>query len=112
MRITQSTVGEVAIFRIDGHVDSRTSSDVQSAIEPALEADPVRLAIDFRSVTYVSSAGLRVVLMIAKRARAAGGTIVIFGLNNPVREVFEISGFDRIVPIVGTEAEAVGFARP
>jgi anti-anti-sigma factor len=51
---------------------------------------------------------LRVLLGAAKRLRASAGTLGMFGLNQSVREVFEISGFSSILPVYQSEAEAVG----
>jgi anti-sigma B factor antagonist len=58
-------------------------------------------------VAYVSSAGLRVVLMAAKLAKANGGAVSLFGLQPMVREVFTMSGFDKVVTIRDDEAAAL-----
>ncbi|MEO8329077.1 MAG: STAS domain-containing protein, partial [Candidatus Nanopelagicales bacterium] len=57
---------------------------------------------------YISSAGLRVLLGAAKKLRASGGTLGMFGLNQSVREVFDISGFSAILSVYPSEAEALG----
>src|SRR5260221_206098 len=57
---------------------------------------------------HISSAGLRILLGAAKHLRASGGTLGIFGVNQSVREVFEISGFASILSIYQSEAEALG----
>lgn len=107
MNITRSVNGEAAVFRLRGRLDSTTSPLLQSTVLPAIQDGPARLALDFSGVEYVSSAGLRVLLMAAKQARAAGGGAALFGLSEPVREVFEISGLTGVIPISADEAAAV-----
>ena len=111
VEISRDIEDGVAVFRLEGPLDSTTSGQLQSVIMPAAEAAPHRLVIDFARVGYVSSAGLRVVLMAAKQARAAGGEIAIFGLTNPVREMFDISGFALVIAIVETQADAIQATR-
>ena len=63
------------------------------------------LAIDMSKLDYISSAGLRVLLVVARRMQLAKGKVVLFGLLPNVREVFAISGFDKIFSI-HSDAEA------
>ena len=63
--------------------------------------------VDFSALTYVSSAGLRVILMAAKRVKQSQGKLVLFGLSPQVREVFEISGFLKILDVVDDRAAAL-----
>ena len=58
-------------------------------------------------LSYISSAGLRVVLVLAKRLKQAGGKLVIYGMQPHVREVFDISGFLAILNVTATRNEAV-----
>ena len=60
-----------------------------------------------RAVTYISSAGLRVVLSSAKRAKAAKGGLAVFGLQPAVKEVFEVSGCSSKLPEVSSVRTAV-----
>jgi anti-anti-sigma factor len=62
--------------------------------------------LDMRDCTYISSAGLRFVLTVAKQAASARGGLAIFGLQPAVNEVFESSGFQNILSIVPDEAQA------
>ena len=107
MQISQTKNGAVVILKLDGNLDSTTGSDLQAALLPAVAESGTRVAVDCNGIHYVSSAGLRVVLMAAKQAQTSGSKIALFGLSNPVRETFEISGFSRLVTIVATEPDAV-----
>ena len=64
-----------------------------------MQADPATV-VDLSSVSYVSSAGLRVLLKGAKTAKASGHRLVLAGIAPSVREVFDISGFSTIFTIV------------
>lgn len=103
MIVRHSLVHGATVLRVEGHLDSRTSQAFQQAVLPLVEAAPGRFALDLSRVSYVSSAGLRVMLLLAKRARALGGSLVAIGPNNPVREVFEIAGFTALIPILASE---------
>jgi anti-anti-sigma factor len=69
------------------------------------------LAIDLADLQYISSAGLRVLLVVAKKVQQAKGKVVLFGLGPNVREVFSISGFDKIFSIQSDSASAVAALR-
>ena len=57
------------------------------------------VVLDCAELNYIASAGLRVVLMCAKRAQSAGTRLVVCGLQAPVREVFTVSGFLKILSV-------------
>jgi anti-anti-sigma factor len=105
LQITQSTRDGIVILRPAGNLDSPAAPALQSAVSAAVTEKCV--AVDLSDVGFITSAGLRVILSIAKQAHARGGALAIFGLNTPVRETFEIAGFGPLIAIVGTEAEAV-----
>lgn len=106
MEVTTEQHGEAVIHRISGRIDTGTSA----AAEPKLTAEVrqgKRVAMDMSAVAYVSSAGLRVVLMAAKLAKANRGAIALFGLQPMVRDVFAMSGFDKVVTIRDDQAAAL-----
>jgi anti-anti-sigma factor len=96
------------MFRIAGRFDAEalTCQPLQSGIESAIGAGTPRIIFDMREVGFMTSAGLRVVVMTAKRAAAAKGGLSIFGAQPAVSEVFEISGLANIIPILSDETEA------
>lgn len=108
MQVSTRTQGDVTIVAIAGSLDSTTSPAAQQALDAIVKAGAKKLAVDFSTLDYVSSAGLRVLLGTAKQVKAAGGALRMFGLNQSVREVFEISGFASILPVFPGEAEALG----
>ena len=107
MQISTRTSNDIHIVAITGSLDSTTSPEAQKSIDSVL-AGAKKVALDFSALDYISSAGLRVLLGAAKQLRASGGKLGMFGLNQSVREVFDISGFSSILPIYPSEAEALG----
>lgn len=90
-----------------GRLDSVTSSSLEKTLQPLFETAGARTLVDFSGLSYVSSAGLRVILMAAKRAKQSQGKLVLCGLLPHVREVFEISGFLKILNVVDDRAAAL-----
>lgn len=107
MEISTRTSNGIHIVAVAGSMDSTTSPEAQKALDGVL-AVASKVALDFTELDYISSAGLRVLLGTAKALLASGGSLRIFGLNQSVREVFEISGFSTILAVYPSEAEALG----
>jgi anti-anti-sigma factor len=106
MDVRTRTEGEVTIIAFAGNLDSNTSPAAQQAIDGILAGGAKKMVVDFSALDYISSAGLRVLLGAAKKLQPPAGGLRLFGLNETVREVFEISGFAKILVVKGSEAEA------
>ena len=104
MRIARfaSQAGMVAQF--DGRLDATTAGEAEAALQDLVSQGAV--VADLEQVRYVSSAGLRVLLKAAKAAKDVGHRFAVCGLQPAVREVFEISGFDRVITTFANLAEA------
>ncbi len=107
MDIAARTQGDVTLVTIAGNLDSNTSPQAQQALEGIVAKGARKLVLDCTALDYISSAGLRVLLATVKRLGATGGALRMFGLNETVREVFDISGFSTILPVFATEADAL-----
>ncbi|HET7789331.1 MAG TPA: anti-sigma factor antagonist [Gemmatimonadales bacterium] len=113
MDITTRTQNGVTLVVFAGSLDSNTSPQAQQALDGVLAAGARKMVVDCTALDYISSAGLRVLLGTAKRlsgaggAGGAGGGLRLFGLNQTVREVFDISGFSTILAVFNTEADAL-----
>ncbi len=106
MQITSQIDGPVTVLTIAGRIDSRTMTSLEQAAATVVDGGGSRVVLDMGAVDYVSSAGLRAILIAAKKAKAAGGGLALFGVQPGVSEVFETSGFGDVVPIVPTHADA------
>ncbi|AOY60347.1 MULTISPECIES: STAS domain-containing protein [Desulfococcus] len=107
MEIIEQQQNDAWIFRIDGRLDSNTAPDLETTVFNAIERGARNMVIDFGSLAYISSAGLRVILKTAKDLKRLDGSLVLCAMQDYVREVFEISGFDTFLPIVPTTGDAV-----
>jgi anti-anti-sigma factor len=106
MQISTRTSNDIHIVAITGSLDSSTSPDGQKSLDAVLTSAK-KVVLDFSQLDYISSAGLRVLLGAAKKLRSSGGKLGMFGLNQSVKEVFDISGFSSILPISQSEEEAL-----
>lgn len=87
------------VITIEGRLDTVTSSEFEKTLFPYLALKGIELVLDCNSMEYISSAGLRIVLVIYKTLTANGGTFIIRNLNKEVRSVFDMTGFSRILTI-------------
>lgn len=87
------------VVTVAGRVDSATAREFENALIPPIEGGQRFLVVDFSNVDYISSSGLRVLLMSAKRMSAAQGIFRLCGVSDQVLNVLEIAGFTRIVSI-------------
>ena len=95
------------IMRLSGALDGLTYLDLLKSFNQSVEKDAKRIVLDMNEVDYVSSAGLRVLLVGAKSLKKTDGEIVLFGMNSAVNEVFKLSGFDSIFRSFDSESKAV-----
>lgn len=108
MELTEERRDNMVIFTIEGRLDSKTSPELDEKVTSALENGVVKVIMDFGGLHYISSAGLRVILKTEKRLKSREGAVILCAMQEYVREVFEIAGFDSILQIVPTLDDAVG----
>lgn len=107
MEIKTTESGDVRILVVQGHLDTNTSPEAERSINALIDAGATKLLINFATVEYISSAGLRVLLATAKKLKGAGGDLKICNLNDTVQEVFDISGFSSILAVSSSQEEAL-----
>ena len=98
MNINKTQNGEKTLLALSGRLDTTTAPKLQDALIP--EFDTVKhVELDFSGLAYVSSAGLRVLLMGEKTAKATGGKFTLVNVSEEIMEVFEMTGFADILNI-------------
>jgi anti-anti-sigma factor len=107
MQISVKTTNEVKVLAFEGKLDTQTSPDAQQQLTQLIEAGSTKILVNLEKLDYISSAGLRVLLVVAKKLKANAGELRICSLNAVVKEVFDISGFDMILPVSASESEAL-----
>jgi len=88
----------LAIVSVAGKIDAITSTAFEKALGELIDGGHGRMILDLGDVDYVSSAGLRVLLMAAKRVHGRGA-LVLTRLQPGVREIVTLTGFDNVLPI-------------
>ena len=102
--------GNAVVVEVEGRIDGATAGDLESSMMAEIEETDKVVVCDLSGVSYVSSAGLRAILVVAKRLSKQAVEFSICGLNGPVAEVFHISGFDRIFKVYEKREEALAEA--
>jgi len=111
MDITQERDGDVVVVRLSGRLDSSAAPGAEERLSAAVSGEAPRVVIDMSALTYVSSAGLRVLLVAAKKVQQRKGKLALGGLAENVRAVFAATGFDSIMAIEHDAAAAIAAVR-
>ena len=107
MQIQQTSHDGVAIVSPKGRIDTTTSGSVDDAVRQVVDAGARNLVVDLSGVEYISSAGLRVFLVLAKRMRDLRGKLVLSGMTEPVKQVFQLAGFMPLFRVEPTQESAL-----
>lgn len=107
LEIAQDRQGSVRVLALKGRLDTETATDLELVVQDLLAAGDRHFLIDLSSISYVSSAGLRVLLATAKQLDGGKGSMRLCGLNAAVKQVFDVAGFSKLFPIFATRAAAL-----
>lgn len=107
MPLSIESTDNAHIIALQGQINSANAATVETEVLSVLQKGAKNVLLNMTELSYISSAGLRVVLVLAKRLKQAGGKLVIYGMQPHVREVFDISGFLAILNVTATRNEAV-----
>lgn len=105
--LSTATEGDATVVIPTGRIDGSTASPLQDALLKLIEESKGSLVVDFENIEYISSAGLRVLLLAAKQLQAGGRKIVLCAMRHHIAEVFKISGFSEILAIHPTRQDAI-----
>ena len=106
MQITITDETDYSIIAVSGKLDTDTAVKADSVFSEVLNRKN-QLLVDLSALRYISSAGLRILLLTAKRVQQKGGKIILFGLQSSVNEIFEISGFSQLFRICQDKESAL-----
>lgn len=95
------------VIKVKGRMDAVTAPDFEQSMLEWIDDGETQIVVDLAGLEYISSAGLRSILTVAKKMKGKQGKIVVCSLGPTVKEVFEISGFSTIIPISDSVAAAV-----
>lgn len=107
MRITLHQEQGFLVVQIEGRLDVATAPDFEKNCDAIIGQGHEQVILDMAALEYISSAGLRSLLAIAKKLKGRGGSLSLCGLTGLVKEVFYLSGFDSFLPVYEGRQQAL-----
>ena len=107
MEISVRKEKNVSVVSVTGRMDAVTAPEFEKNLSELMSKGEKKFLVNLAGLEYISSAGLRSILVIAKRSKAGQDEVIFSGLRGPVEEVFKISGFHSIFKIFDSEEAAL-----
>ena len=107
MNLKTERQGDVLYALIVGRIDGSNVAEFEGGLANAIAASDRAVVMDMEQLTYISSAGLRAVLLTAKALKNQNSSLILCSLPSHIREILEISGFDKILPIHESRGSAL-----
>ncbi|WP_454692084.1 STAS domain-containing protein [Achromobacter aloeverae] len=107
MSLTTARIGSILIVSPEGQINSANAAAIEAELISLVDGRQRQVVLDMSRLNYISSAGLRVVLVLAKRLKQQEGALVLCDMSPHVREVFDVSGFLAILTVTDTREQAV-----
>ncbi len=107
MNVKTERMDDVLSADVEGRIDGSNVVQFEEAVRTVIENSDRAVIMNFEKLVYISSAGLRAILLTAKSLQKQDAKLVLCSLSDRIREVFEISGFDKILPIHATKDDAL-----
>jgi len=107
MEITEKKTEKCTVIGINGRLDTTNYPVLEKKLMEMIDTGQVRLLISLSQMDYVSSSGLRILLMALKRITVAKGKFALCSLQENIKEIFEISGFTNIFEIYDDEEKGL-----
>ena len=112
MTITQNKLDLATVLQMNGRLDSITAQAAQDQFVSCIKCGERHLVLDCAGLDYISSAGLRALLVAAKQLKPLGGKIVLCSPSDYVREIIELAGFDAFIGLSCNCEQALKSLRP
>ena len=107
MEIVERSHGDWKVLQLSGRIDNNGAIIFKDRLLPLTAMNHGQVLLDFSTVHYLSSAGLRVLLIGAQQSQAAHGKLRVCHVSPPMHDFFKMSGLDKVLKIYSTLAEAV-----
>jgi anti-sigma B factor antagonist len=105
MKLETSEENGIGTARLEGSLDGKTAPEVREQLRPFLAANS-KLILDLTKVDYLSSAGLRLLLLLYREFAAKKGKVVLLGVSDDIRTVMSHTGFLNFFTLASSESEA------
>ena len=107
IELNEEKKGDVLVVHVKGRLDAISSPTAEKKVFDSINAGQTKLLLDFSGVSYLSSAGMRMLLSTTKKLKSLSGKLVVASITTNVMDVLKMSGFDHVLEIAGTEDEAL-----
>ena len=107
MQVCTERNESMIIASVMDRIDGTNAQEFQQSLLASIDSSVTGMVLDLSELSYISSAGLRVILLVAKALTRHNARLVACSLSDPIREVFEISGFDKIITTLPSRADAI-----
>ena len=107
MEISVTKDVEIITVGLKGRLDAATSKSVEERLLQLIDTGERQMIMDLAALDYISSVGLRVLILVAKRLKQVGGRVVVCALQEPVRQVFDIAGFTTLFTLYESRDQAL-----
>ena len=97
----------ILIINVSGRIDGVNAQEFQKNLEEEIATSQNPVILDLENLSYISSAGLRSILLAAKILKSRNILFILCSLSAPIKEVFEIAGFDKIINVLESRSEAI-----
>jgi len=104
---TELDNSSTALLEIEGPLNSETSSDFEEYVSKLLDNGIIYLLVDAMDISFISSEGIGVVILIQKRITSLGGTVVYFNFSSEISALFKLLGFEKVLSIASGRDEAL-----
>ena len=107
MKIDERQDYGITVVTLEGRLDSSTSGEVMDRLSGLVNAGATRMVLNLKELTYISSAGLRSILVAAKLTKSLSGQMRMCEANDSISQVLETSGFSNLIKVDSQEEESV-----
>lgn len=107
MEIIDHEHNAIRIISVTGRLDASTAPALQQHFEAIVSTANKSFVLDLQGVDYLSSGGLRVLLVMTKKVKAVGGGLVLTNLHPFVEDLLTMAGFDKLIPTTASKEDAI-----
>ncbi len=107
MEIQKERIGDACVVTANGRLDGIYSTAFAKEVGELITGENPKILIDFAEIDFVTSAGIRAVLLLMNKAKASGAVFALCGINEQVREVLDASGLAALLTILPGRAEGL-----
>ena len=107
LELQSDQVEGVLVITVAGRIDGLNAQEFHENLDKEIGGSDNPVVLDLEKLSYISSAGLRSILLVAKTLQGRNTKFMLCSLPGPIREIFEIAGFDKIIDVLKSRSDAI-----